>query len=148
MHESYKIASEYNMDQFSEGIKLFEGESQHLQWLTPITMGYLYTLTGVWWHFALTIFAIGGARFSSDLAKRVRNDNSTYAELIQNGFEVSPVRGVFLIVLGAPCVLAIFYAPYLLYVEFSHTDIILVSLAAVYFGILIILVQIFTFPEM
>lgn len=128
-------------------IDVFEGESRYLQWLTPLTMGYLFTLTGVWWHFALTIFAIAGARFSTDLGKTVRDSDRSYRDLIASGFDVSPLRGIILIVFGAPYAISLFYAPYLIYSKFVHTNIVLVVLAAVYLGIAAIVVQKLLFPE-
>jgi hypothetical protein len=135
------------MHPFALVIEQFEGERRNLQWLTPITMGYIYTITGVWWQFVLTIVAIGGARFATDLGKEVRNGDRTYTELIKSGTEVPIVGGVVLIILGTPYAISMVSAPYLLYQHFDHTNLILVGLAAIYWGVAIILLQILLYPE-
>lgn len=55
------------MDILAEALSIFEGETRRLFWLPAITLGYLYTVTGVFLDFALGVGCIAGAKLVYDM---------------------------------------------------------------------------------
>ena len=43
-------------------VETFEDNAKRILWLPSITLGYIYTLSGDFFQFALAVTAIGGAR--------------------------------------------------------------------------------------
>lgn len=55
------------MAPIATAIETFEGEAKRILWPPPITLGYIFTLSGYIVHFALAVAAIGGARLFVDI---------------------------------------------------------------------------------
>lgn len=134
------------MAPLDSAVEMFEGKSSRILWLPSITLAYIFTLSGSIGDFALAVVSIGGARFYSDLAHR-DSDNKTEdddvidaSDILELAHNMSAIRTFIMAIVSAIYVFSIFYSSFRLYQHFTHTDIVIVSLAGVYWGILIVIV--------
>lgn len=128
-------------------LETFEGKAKRTLWLPPITLGYIFTLSGSSTDFWLTVVAIGGARLFIDIT-----DSDLVVES-ENGERVRPDAMQWFqsnfsnVNTGLYGIVAVLYAcavPYgllRLHHYFTHEDPVLVGLAAIYWGILVVVVM-------
>lgn len=121
-------------------VDLLEGESNRLIWLPPITLGYLFTVTGETVDFVLVVGAIGGSRLLMDLLDSDFVDSEENLQIRDDPLQwvnshVPKRRGAVLLVLYAGCVGRSIWQ---LYFYFDHRDPIIVALAAIYWGATVI----------
>lgn len=130
------------MTNVSIAINMFAGvKTERMVWLPTITLGYIYTLSGSLSDFALGVTAIGGARFCLALIQSEEFDNKNAVRDMQ--VLVSDLSTLTLLLyasLMALYALATVRGIYQLYIYFTHTDLILVGFAGVYWGALILVV--------
>lgn len=130
-------------------VETFEDNAKRILWLPSITLGYIYTLSGDIFQFALAVTAIGGAQIFRLLMESDFNperglwSNSELLREHSSNWQTWPLVGVATFYL-----VAVVYAPIKLYQHFTHQAIVLVGLAGVWCGILIvILVNSATTPQ-
>lgn len=133
------------MTALNVGIETLGGvKPERIVWLPTITLGYIYTLSGALADFALAVIAIGAARFFVDLIQAEAEVN----ELAEGWQDVMTGRSDsnsstlmiwFFGLLIASYALAAGRSVWRLYAYFTHTDLILVGIAAIHWGIFIVL---------
>lgn len=129
-----------------EAIELFEGKARRILWLPPITLGYIFTLSGVWHHFALAAGSIGGAKLFSDIAKSgMLTDEGgkfggfeTGEEVVQERFSNLDIWRMFVLVVVYFSAMALGWIE--LYAFFDHTNPILVAISGIYWGGLLVVI--------
>lgn len=126
---------------FYEAMQIFEDEAQRLVWLPSISLGYVYTLRGEPLQFVLAVAALVRDKHINNLIDWHRTQVYTrddsfagrYARLIQNEF---PQRKQWsTAIISVAHLFTMFYAPYLIWLHFSHSDIVLVALGILYSGL-------------
>lgn len=121
-------------------VETFEDNAKRILWLPSITLGYIYTLSGDFFQFALAVTAIGGARLfrflmNSDFGSEICVwSNYEWIREHFSNFQIWPLTGIAVFYLFAGV-----YAPIQLYRHFTHHDIVLVGLAGVWCGIFIVI---------
>jgi hypothetical protein len=124
-------------------IDTFEGvKSRRIVWLPTITLGYIYTLSGYLGDFVLAVAAIGGARFITDLIRTepFEDDDSMGERQDRVKSKMSTVSIMWVAILMVLYVCAIVWGLLQLHAYFTHTNLILVGLAGVYWGTLLIVI--------
>jgi hypothetical protein len=121
-------------------VELLEGESNRLIWLPPITLGYLYTITGETADFVLVVGAIGGSRLIMDLLDSEFVESEENPQMREDPFEwvdahIPKRRGAILLFSYAGCVARSIWQ---LFFYFDHRNPVIVALAAIYWGATVI----------
>lgn len=140
------------MSALDDVISVLEGEARRVIWLPPFALGYVYTITGVWYQFGLAILALGGARIFSDLVDWVESeeyvDNGSFVKQYWNKVDQYPRGKKWLSgLLSAAYFFTIFYSIVLLIQEFRHQDPILVGLLGIYGGLAVIVLLNISSPD-
>ncbi|WP_340099471.1 hypothetical protein [Salinibaculum salinum] len=129
-------------------LSVFEGESRRIIWLPPVTLGYIYTLSGSYLDFWLAVGAIAGARYFYDILEMAENRLTTGEDENKTGKDewadissdilgsLTGLKMLAILVYCAAFVLSIVQ----MYNFFSHEQPILVGLAGIYWGVLFIVV--------
>lgn len=128
-----------------DAIEVFEGEGGKLLWLPPITMGYIFTLSGDILDFGLAVAAVGGARFlhdalESEFYERMTVDDGGLLEATRwMGRGVGRFKVWSLNVVTVLYLVAVFWSIWNLYLFFTPTDLVVVTLSGMYWGVLVII---------
>lgn len=130
-----------------QAIATLEGEAEQLVWIVPLSLGYIYTISGSELDFALAILSIGGARLFVDIMESDKIISSDGGEEVTQsvgkwvftslGNQTRLVYATVLFFYTAALVNALIQ----LGLRFDHTDPVLVGLAGVYWGSLVIVVM-------
>jgi len=121
-------------------INTFENNGERILWLPSVTLGYIYTLSGDIFQFAMAVAAIGGAQLFRFLIESGFNPDQslwTNGEWLRkrfSNFQTWPLAGIAVIYPGA-----VLYGLFQLYQYFTYQDIALVGLAGVWCGVFIVI---------
>lgn len=142
---------------------LFEGQAERVYWVPPLTLGYIYTITGDIFHFILTIIALAGGKYLYDVYKWRKDQNSEdgenqiikildievpkiwFFEFIKMVLEdYGAIRKLLTLALVVSWGISLWYSISLLFQYFDHSDLVLVGLGAIYGAVGILVVYSFT----
>lgn len=125
-------------------VRMFEGEAHRILWLPPISLGYLFTVTGVPLDFWLAVFSIPGARLLHKVVRAIRHtvvekdttDPTTGMSNVLRGFDsVALVTfAVLLLIYGSTFIRSILQ----LRAYFSQNDVIIVGISILYWGVFLV----------
>lgn len=130
------------MSLLGDTIDVFEGNAKRILWLPPLTLGYTFTLSGIWFEFVIAVAAIGGARMFSDLFQRTSKagkDETILTIVTSVKEQCSTLRILYLDLIGILYVIAAVYGGWNLYRYFDHSDPIIVTLSGVYLGVIVVI---------
>lgn len=114
----------------------FENNSERILWLPSITLVYLFTLSGDAFQFVTGVAAIGGAQWF----RLLMNSDFTSGQRVQaprKWFRENYSYSKIMLLAGLSMIYAAatIYALWKLYHHFTHQDLVLVGLGAVWCGI-------------
>lgn len=131
------------MAPLDEVLGIFEGQAERLIWLPPITLGYIYTLSGNRLDFWLAVASVGGVVLMFDMLsdlsqyKHPQRHIRTYVYLRYSDSAIWKKLTRILVVVAYVIVAVL--AGFNLWVYFDHSDLIIVSLSGIWWGILVTL---------
>lgn len=124
-----------------DGVRILKGKEEDVIWLPPAVLLYVFTISNSSTDFVIGILALVGARAFHDLVLEpdLMNEDSvteTAVDIVQStDGTFKSVSGIYKGVgIGASAYAAIYYAPMRLADVFVHDNVILVALAALYWG--------------
>lgn len=129
------------MSTHNAALGLFEGQAERSYWLPPITIGYIYTLTGDPVHLAISAVSLAGAKYMYDAWRWKNRQDFDDDEFWLTKFlsmvmeEYSGRKKVLTLIYLLAWLYSIFFAVSLLRDNFVHTDPVLVAFAVIYLAV-------------
>jgi len=132
------------VNMLGESLDLLDGENNRLLYLPAITLGYLFTLTGSSYDFALAVVLVAGGRALSDIVEKLQSVEedgdleNLPADAWEYADEISLVFIAYLAVIFLLYVFGLVWGWYLLYKLFDHSDLVIVGISIGYCGVILI----------